>query len=145
MQKMRKKRSKWDLSRGCITQQHRYNTRYSSLEEEGCGIDALLRRTHRYIHVPSVYIHLWQASWLSNLVGFVEAWPSPFFFSFFSNLSPSKSAVRFFASPVSGINSFRKIFSHLVRYNLCGWRKTKAPWVISRLERNSLRNSRWKV
>lgn len=57
MQKMRKKRSKWDLSRGCITQQHRYNTRQYSLEEEDRGIDALLRRAHRYIHVPP-YIYI---------------------------------------------------------------------------------------
>lgn len=33
--RMRKKRFDWDLSRGCSTQQHRYNTRHSSLEEEG--------------------------------------------------------------------------------------------------------------
>lgn len=57
MQKMRKKRSKWDLSCGCITQQHRYNTRQYSLEEEDRGIDALLRRAHRYIHVPP-YIYI---------------------------------------------------------------------------------------
>lgn len=70
-------------------------------------IDALLRRAHRYTHVPSVflriYIHLWQASWLSNLVGFVEACLLLFFFLLFSNLSPfapSKSAMRFFASLV---------------------------------------------
>lgn len=73
----------------------------------GSRIDALLRRAHRYTHVPSVflriYIHLWQASWLSNLVGFVEACLLLFFFLLFSNLSPfaaSKSAMRFFASLV---------------------------------------------
>lgn len=69
----------------------------------GSRIDALLRRAHRYTHVPSVflriYIHLWQASWLSNLVGFVEACLLLFFFLLFSNLSPFKIGHALFRVP----------------------------------------------
>lgn len=77
----------------------------------GSRIDALLRRAHRYTHVPSVflriYIHLWQASWLSNLVGFVEA--SSFFSFFFFRtylLSPLQNRPCAFSRPLLIIRNF---------------------------------------
>lgn len=74
---------------------------------------------HIYMSLASIVIL--QPRWICRSVA-----SSFFSFSFFSNLSPfagSKSVVRFFASPVSGIiqNFFSKnlpVFFHLLRYNI---------------------------
>lgn len=131
-ERMRRKRSDWDLSRIAALQQHRYNTRHSSLEEEGRASmhEALLRGAHRYTHVPcfSAYTSLPsivapRPRWICRSVP-----PSLFLLFFlFQTFATSKSAVRFFPCFRDNSNFFLKnltVFCHL-RYNCVDGGKRK--------------------
>lgn len=85
--RMRKKRFDWDLSRSCSTQQHRYNTRHSSLEEGrasmhcyGERIVTCSLRVPPYIYTSLASIVTLQPRWICRSV------PPPFFLSSFFEL-----------------------------------------------------------
>lgn len=110
--RMRKKRFDWDLSRGCSTQQHRYNTRHSSLEEKGrasmhCYGERIV--TPMFPPCSSVYIYIFGKHRDSPISLDLSKRASSFFSFFFFRtylLSPLQNRPCAFSRPLLIIRNF---------------------------------------